>query len=98
MPSDLMFMCFVQLQKNIYLPTLRCSCLCTVRSKILSILIFATCVILRSRISLGVCLCQRYRLGRRLPVELQCSLHQGQQGDVNQCAVTITKKQLKKRF
>ena len=42
------------------------------------------CVILRSRIFLGVCVLMK-DIGRRLPLELQqCSLYQGQQGDVNQ--------------
>ena len=40
------------------------------------------CVILRSRVLRGVC--PHKDVGRRLPLELQCSLYQGQQGDVNQ--------------
>ena len=41
------------------------------------------CVILRSRVLLG-CVSSLRNIGRRLPLELQCSLHQGQQGDVSQ--------------
>ena len=40
------------------------------------------CVILRSRVSRGVCVLNK-DIGRRLPLELQCS-YQGQQGDVRQ--------------
>ena len=56
------------------------------RLEILSKLNFASCVILRSRLLLGVY--HRYRyiyIGRRLRLELQpCSSYQGRQGDVNQ--------------
>ena len=42
------------------------------------------CVILRSRVILGVCVLSK-DIRRRLPLELQqCSLYQDQQGDVNQ--------------
>ena len=41
------------------------------------------CVIPRSRSLLGVYILFK-NIGRRLPLELQCSLYQGQQGDVNQ--------------
>ena len=41
------------------------------------------CVILRSCVLLGVCVLIK-DIGRRLPLELHCSLYQGQQGDVNQ--------------
>ena len=44
------------------------------------------CVILRSRVLLGVCPIKD--TGRRLPFELQCSLYQGQQGDVSQSVRT----------
>ena len=37
------------------------------------------CVILRSRVLLGVC--PHKDEGRRLPLELQCSLYQGQHGE-----------------
>ena len=41
------------------------------------------CVILRSRVLRVVC--PHYKdVGRRLPLGLQCSLYQGQQGDVSQ--------------
>ena len=52
------------------------------RSKILSKPIFASCVILRSRVLRVVC--PHFKdIGRRLPLQLQCS-YQGQQGDVRQ--------------
>ena len=41
------------------------------------------CVIPRSRPLLGVYILFK-DLGRRLPLELQCSLYQGQQGDIDQ--------------
>ena len=46
-------------------------------------IIYKLCVILRSHVLLGVCVLIK-DTGRRLPLELQCSLHQGQQGDVSQ--------------
>ena len=56
-----------------------------VRSKILSKLIFfcKLCVIFRLRVHHWVCVLVK-DIGRRLPLELQCSLYQGQQGDVSQ--------------
>ena len=53
-----------------------------VRSKILSKLIFASCVWYSDRTYYGLCVRIKY-IGRRLPLELQCS-YQGQQGDVSQ--------------
>ena len=53
-----------------------------VRSNILSKLIVASCVlILRSRVLRVVC--PHKYIGRRLPLQLQCS-YQGQQGEVRQ--------------
>ena len=45
--------------------------------------LFKLCVILRWRVLRVVCPHQEC-IGRRLPLELQCSLYQGQQGDVSQ--------------
>ena len=53
-----------------------------VRSKILLKLIFASCVWYSDRAYYGLCVFIR-DIGRRLPLELQCS-YQGQQGDVSQ--------------
>ena len=53
------------------------------RSKILSKLTFASCVRYSDRACYGVCVLNK-DIGRRLPLQLQCSLYQGQQGDVNQ--------------
>ena len=44
------------------------------------------CVILRSRVLLGLCVLIK-DVGRRPPSELQCSLYQGQQGDVSRVYV-----------
>ena len=52
------------------------------RSKILSKLIFASCVWYSDRAYHGLCVLIK-DIGRRLPLELQCS-YQGQQGDVRQ--------------
>ena len=57
-----------------------------VRSKILSKIIFARCVILlySDRAYYGLCVLIK-DIGRRVPLELQqCSMYQGQQGDVSQ--------------
>ena len=50
-----------------------------VRSKILSKLIFASCVWHSDRAYYGLCVLIK-DIGRRLPLQLQCS-YQGQQGD-----------------
>ena len=52
------------------------------RSKILSKLIFASCVRYSDRAYYGLCVLIK-DIGRRLPLQLQCS-YQGQQGDVGQ--------------
>ena len=54
-----------------------------VRSKILSKVVFTSCVWYSDRAYYGVCALIK-DIGRRLPLELQCSLYQGQQSDVNQ--------------
>ena len=60
-----------------------------VRSKISSKLIFASCVC-DTPIASTYWVCVLIKdIGRRLPLELQCSLYQGQQGDVIQ-SVCIT--------
>ena len=53
-----------------------------VRSNILSKLIFASCVWYSDRAYYGLCVLIK-DIGRRLPLQLQCS-NQGQQGDVRQ--------------
>ena len=53
-----------------------------VRSKILSKLIFVNCVWYFDRAYYGLCVLIK-DIGRRLPLQLQCS-YQGQQGDVSQ--------------
>ena len=53
-----------------------------VRSNILSKLIFASCVWYSDRAYYGLCVLIK-DIGRRLPLQLQCS-YQGQQGDVRQ--------------
>ena len=53
-----------------------------VRSKILSKLIFASCVWYSDRAYYGLCV-RIKDIGRRLPLQLQCS-YQGQQGDISQ--------------
>ena len=53
-----------------------------VRSKILSELIFASCVCYSDRAYYGLCVLIE-DIGRRLPLQLQCS-YQGQQSDVGQ--------------
>ena len=57
------------------------------RSNILSKLIFASCVWYSDRAYYGLCVLIK-DIGRRLPLELQCS-YQGKQGDVIQFAETI---------
>ena len=52
-----------------------------VRSKILSKLIVASCVRYSDRAYYELCVLIK-DIGRRLPLQLQCSLYQGQQGDV----------------
>ena len=52
------------------------------RSKILSKLIFASCVWYSDRAYYGLCVLIK-DIDRRLPLQLQCS-YQGQQGDVKQ--------------
>ena len=54
------------------------------RSKILSKLIFASCVRYSDRAYYWVVCVLIKDIGRRLPLELQSSLSQGQQGDVSQ--------------
>ena len=53
------------------------------RPKISSKLIFARCVLYSDRAYDWVCVLIK-DIGRRLQLELQCSLYQGQQGDDNQ--------------
>ena len=56
-----------------------------VRLKISSKLILASCVRYSDRSYYYTVVCSLIKeTGRRLPLELQCSLHQGQQGDANQ--------------
>ena len=52
-----------------------------VRSNILSKLIFSSCVWYSDRAYFGLCVLFKDTIGRRLPLQLQCS-YQGQQGDV----------------
>ena len=54
-----------------------------VRSNILSILTFASCVRYSDRAYYGLCVLIK-NTGRRLPLELQLCSYQGQQGDVSQ--------------
>ena len=54
------------------------------KSKILSEIFFARCMILRSHVLLGVCPYWRYRSSATPLGTTQCSLYQGQQGDVSQ--------------
>ena len=51
----------------------------------MSKLIFASCVWYSDRAYYWVCALIK-NIGRRLPLQLQCSLYQGQQGDVSLCA------------
>ena len=54
------------------------------RSKIWSKLIFASCVWHSDRAYYWVRVLIKQDIGRRFPLQLQCSLYQGQQGDVSQ--------------
>ena len=56
-----------------------------VRSKTSSKLLFASCVWYSDRAHYWMCVLIK-DIGRRLRLELQCSLYQGQQRDVNQSA------------